>query len=227
MFPSIYLPPNMTKLSLNCNVRVLVCDIVCVVLCVVKVFCVLLCVFFCMTLCVSMVLLCVSFCVSSLNRFLKHRHETDCTQTRSGYVTIDVPKGVPFETPNDLSCSYTVLRTLRAKMKKTNKSVHVTFRLTEDEYAPFAKAIAQLDISKSEFFRMLTLNRIENYQPDLRQQPDYKRCLFLMNKTSNNLNQIAHRLNLDHNKGIISSSLYERALNTLINIRDLLQGALK
>ncbi|WP_236305731.1 plasmid mobilization protein, partial [Escherichia coli] len=102
-------------------------------------------------------------------------------------------------------------------MKKTNKSVHVTFRLTEDEYAPFAKAIAQLDISKSEFFRMLTLNRIENYQPDYRQQPDYKRCLFLMNKTSNNLNQIAHRLNLDHNKGIISSSLYERALNTLID----------
>ncbi|HIA4165024.1 TPA: plasmid mobilization protein, partial [Escherichia coli] len=126
-----------------------------------------------------------------------------------------------------LSRSYSVLRTLRAKMKKTNKSVHVTFRLTEDEYAPFAKAIAQLDISKSEFFRMLTLNRIENYQPDYRQQPDYKRCLFLMNKTSNNLNQIAHRLNLDHNKGIISSSLYERALNTLINIRDLLQGALK
>lgn len=210
----------MTKLSLNCNVCVLMCDIVCVISCVVKVFCVLLCVFF-------YVPLCVSFCVSSLNRFLKHRHDTDCTQIRSGYVTIDVPKGVPFETPNDLSRSYSVLRTLRAKMKKTNKSVHVTFRLTEDEYAPFAKAIAQLDISKSEFFRMLTLNRIENYQPDYRQQPDYKRCLFLMNKTSNNLNQIAHRLNLDHNKGIISSSLYERALNTLINIRDLLQGALK
>lgn len=175
-------------------------------------------------------LFCGLFCGSVIRRvdlFLKHRHDTDCTQIRSGYVTIDVPKGVPFETPNDLSRSYSVLRTLRAKMKKTNKSVHVTFRLTEDEYAPFAKAIAQLDISKSEFFRMLTLNRIENYQPDYRQQPDYKRCLFLMNKTSNNLNQIAHRLNLDHNKGIISSSLYERALNTLINIRDLLQGALK
>ncbi len=37
----------------------------------------LLCVFFCVPLCVSVVLLCVSFCVSSLNRFLKHRHETD------------------------------------------------------------------------------------------------------------------------------------------------------
>ena len=77
MLPSIYLPPNMTKLSLNCNVCVLMCDIVCVVLCVVKVFCVLLCVFFCVSLCVSMVLLCVSFCVSSLNRFIKHRHDTD------------------------------------------------------------------------------------------------------------------------------------------------------
>lgn len=122
MLPSIYLPPNMTKLSLNCNVCVLMCDIVCVVLYVVKVFCVLLCVFFCMPLCMSVVLLCVSFCVSSLNRFLKYRHETDCTQTRSGYVTIDVPKGVPFETPNDLSCSYTVLRTLRAKMKKKTRA---------------------------------------------------------------------------------------------------------
>ncbi|ENO8530949.1 plasmid mobilization relaxosome protein MobC [Escherichia coli] len=109
-------------------------------------------------------------------------------------------------------------------MKKPNKNVHVTFRLTEDEYAPFAKAIEQLDMSKSEFFRMLSLNQIEGYKPDYRQQPDYKRCLFYLQKTSNNINQIAHRLNTDNAKGIISDTLYKKLLNALIGIRNILQG---
>ena len=112
-------------------------------------------------------------------------------------------------------------------MKKPNKSVHVTFRLTEDEYAPFSKAIEQLDMSKSEFFRMLSLNQINGYQPDHRQQPDYKRCLFYLHKTSNNMNQIAHRLNTDNAKGIISDALYKKLLNALIGIRNTLQDVTK
>lgn len=103
----------------------------------------------------------------------------------------------------------------------------ISIRLTDEEYQPFKELLEHTDIGKSEFFRALILNRISELPVKPKSTTDYKRCLFLMNKTSNNLNQIAHRLNLDHNKGIISSSLYERALNTLINIRDLLQGALK
>ncbi len=43
----------------------------------------------------------------------------------------------------------------------------------------------------------------------------------------NNINQIAHRLNSDHLKGIISESLYKKVLNGLIGIRDRLQEIAK
>ncbi|ENI2347254.1 plasmid mobilization relaxosome protein MobC, partial [Escherichia coli] len=82
--------------------------------------------------------------------------------------------------------------------KKTNKNVHVTFRLTEEEYAPFDRAIKELNISKSEFFRLLTIGKINTYASDKRNIPEYKRCLSQLSWAGNNINQIAHRLNSDH-----------------------------
>jgi hypothetical protein len=70
---------------------------------------------------------------------------------------------------------------------------------------------------------MLSLNQINGYQPDQSQQQDYKRCLFYLHKTSNNMNQIARRLNADNAKGIISDALYKKLLNALIGIRNTLQ----
>ncbi len=61
----------------------------------------LLCVFFCVPLCVSVVLLCVSFCVSSLNRFLKHRHETDVYTPFHGLYNRRA-KGIPALRPERL-----------------------------------------------------------------------------------------------------------------------------
>lgn len=103
----------------------------------------------------------------------------------------------------------------------------ISIRLTDEEYQPFKELLEHTDIGKSEFFRAIILNRVKELPSKPKVTDDYKRCLFYLSKTSNNLNQIAHRLNLDHNKGIISPSLYERALNTLVGIRDLMQGALK
>ncbi|HGJ5884424.1 plasmid mobilization protein [Arsenophonus sp.] len=37
-------------------------------------------------------------------------------------------------------------------MKKDNKNIHITFRLTESEYAPLKEVIDTLGLSKSEFF---------------------------------------------------------------------------
>ncbi|EFI4715972.1 plasmid mobilization relaxosome protein MobC [Salmonella enterica] len=103
----------------------------------------------------------------------------------------------------------------------------ISIRLTDEEYQPFKELLEHTDISKSEFFRALILNRVSELPSKPKVTDDYKRCLFFLSKTSNNVNQIAHRLNLDHNKGIISSSLYEKTLNTLIGIREFIQGAIK
>lgn len=46
----------------------------------------------------------VSHCVGCMHGIfvlLKHRHDTDCTQDRSGHVTIVCQGDAPLETPND------------------------------------------------------------------------------------------------------------------------------
>jgi hypothetical protein len=44
---------------------------------------------------------------------------------------------------------------------------------------------------------------------------DRRRLLYLFNKTSNNINQLAHRANADHLGGVLSESGYESILDQL------------
>lgn len=56
--------------------------------------------------------------------------------------------------------------------------------------------------------------------------PDYKKCLFYYNKTSNNLNQLTKQINKSVLAGTITQLQYMKLLNTLIDIRELLKGGL-
>ncbi|QZN96692.1 plasmid mobilization protein [Symbiopectobacterium purcellii] len=103
----------------------------------------------------------------------------------------------------------------------------ISVRLTDDEYQPFKDLLEHTEIGKSEFFRALILNRIASLPSKPKVTTDYKRCLFYLAKTSNNFNQIAHRLNTDNAKGIISETLYKKLLNALIGIRETLQDITK
>ena len=51
-----------------------------------------------------------------------------------------------------------------------------------------------------------------------RQSEEAKRVLFLANKASNNINQIAKKLNSEHKAGKVSDKTYTSILNNLINI---------
>ncbi|RMT27412.1 Relaxosome component, partial [Pseudomonas savastanoi] len=53
---------------------------------------------------------------------------------------------------------------------------------------------------------------------------DYHRLLFFYNKTSNNINQLAHKVNSAHRNGIISEKTYTLWLNKLTAIEALLLG---
>lgn len=99
----------------------------------------------------------------------------------------------------------------------------ISIRLTDEEYQPFKELLEATEFSKSEFFRALILNRINQLPDKPKVTRDYKRCLFYMHKTSNNMNQIARRLNADNAKGVISDDLYKKLLNALIGIRNTLQ----
>ncbi|MFH6840971.1 plasmid mobilization protein [Providencia sp. 2024EL-00732] len=91
------------------------------------------------------------------------------------------------------------------KESKIERKNMVSFRLTDEEYAPFKDIIEKMDVSKSEFFRMMVLGQV-NAIPKLetRKPPEYDRILFLVNKASNNLNQIAKQINIAYKENTIT-----------------------
>lgn len=123
-----------------------------------------------------------------------------------------------------------VLRTMtkQDKGKKAGASTSnverkhvISLRLTDEEYQSFHQYLTSLDVSRSEFFRMLILNRLDDIPALKPKRPtDYRELLRLFNKSSNNINQIAKKINTEYRNGFISESTYLRYLNVLINIRD-------
>ncbi|APX10053.1 plasmid mobilization relaxosome protein MobC [Vibrio harveyi] len=105
--------------------------------------------------------------------------------------------------------------------KAKEDKLYVKFQLSQEQYAKYDPIIKALDVPRSEFFKHLLLNKNFTYKPSNKAQ--IKRTLFLIGKMSNNLNQIAHRVNADNHSGIISQRTYNLAMNELITIREILQ----
>ncbi|EAA0803658.1 plasmid mobilization relaxosome protein MobC [Shigella sonnei] len=123
-----------------------------------------------------------------------------------------------------------VLRTMKkqdkgkkavASTSKVERKHVISLRLTDEEYQSFHEYFTSLEVSRSEFFRMVILNRLDDI-PTLKQKRpvEYRELLRLFNKSSNNINQIAKKINTEYRNGFISESTYLRYLNVLVNIRD-------
>lgn len=110
---------------------------------------------------------------------------------------------------------------------KSNKSTVVSFRLSEDEFRPYAEILEGSTLSRSEFFRSVFLQHKFVFTLKEKPTPDFKKCVFYYNKASNNLNQLAHKINSAYQSGVITESLFVRLLNSLIDIRNLLDNGLK
>lgn len=106
------------------------------------------------------------------------------------------------------------------------KNKRINSRLTEKELALFEARRIKANLSQSDFIRMATLNDnliiVAKDPPKEKPSIDKQRMLYLYNKTSNNLNQLAHRLNSDNKKGSVTESTYSSILNELLMIRLLL-----
>jgi hypothetical protein len=111
---------------------------------------------------------------------------------------------------------------------KKNKGVVVSFRLTEEEFAPFQSLLEKSDKTKSEFFRDIFLSKEKNINITFNElKPvDYYSILRVVNKSGNNLNQIAKSFNSAYRANIISERIYLKGLNLLISINSHLKGAL-
>lgn len=114
-------------------------------------------------------------------------------------------------------------------MGKNNKDVVISFRLKQDEFEPFKALLEKSDKTKSEFFRDVFLSKQQNINLTLneRKPVDYYNILRVVNKSGNNLNQIAKSFNSAHIANIISERVYLKGLNLLVSINDHLKRALK
>lgn len=103
--------------------------------------------------------------------------------------------------------------------KKPSKSRVIHFRVSDEEFAAHAEVLAASGLTLSAYARRIWL---EGQVTITRPSKNSDRLVFLYNKSSNNLNQLAHRINEARRGGILSEKLYIKLANHLVAIRELL-----
>ena len=111
-------------------------------------------------------------------------------------------------------------------MKKENLVKNVSFRLTQTEFKPYEKILIDTGVNKSLLFREIFMAKSGEVILSNHLTKDNKRLLFIASKASNNINQIARRLNNDHRSGVVSEKVYIKMLNTLISVERSFSGAM-
>lgn len=102
----------------------------------------------------------------------------------------------------------------------------ITYRVSEEDYATYLAKVNEAGMTASEFFRVAVLTNRTSVVARPKASIDRQRLLFVVNKTSNNLNQIAHRANSANLKGTLSDSTLETMLYQLQIISRYLKATL-
>jgi len=98
----------------------------------------------------------------------------------------------------------------------------VAFRLTEDDYVAYRKKFQAAHMSQSEFFREYVLNNTTQVTARPVASADSRRAVFLLQKASNNINQLAHRANSENVAGKLSERTFTDVLAQLERLNDFL-----
>jgi len=102
----------------------------------------------------------------------------------------------------------------------------IAFRLSEADRATYLEKVTQSGLTQSEFFRRAVLTNRTQVIARTVASPDRRRLLYIFNKTSHNLNQIARLANTDHVNGKLSEATYEQLLDQLQMISRYLKATL-
>lgn len=89
------------------------------------------------------------------------------------------------------------------KLSKT-----IAFRLTEADFDGYHRKFSASGLSQSEFFREHVLTNSTRVLARPTSSADTKRAVFLLQKASNNINQLAHRANSEHVAGVLSERTF-------------------
>jgi hypothetical protein len=125
------------------------------------------------------------------------------------------------------------LKKPKPKAQKTDppakeKSIVISFRLSESAYEPYREAVEKSGLGRSAFFRQLFVDNKSKVVLSEKKihTDDYNKYLHLVNKISNNINQLARLLNGAEKAGKVTHQQYATGLNTLNSIRLMLLSKL-
>lgn len=115
----------------------------------------------------------------------------------------------------------------KAKAPKS-ESIVISFRLSLEEFEPYKEPLHNSGLGRSEFFRQLFRDNKSKVVISEKKvaTKDYNQYLHLVNKISNNINQLARLLNGAEKAGKATRQQYLTGLNNLNSIRLLLQSKL-
>jgi hypothetical protein len=102
----------------------------------------------------------------------------------------------------------------------------IAFRLSEADRAAYLEKVTRSGLTQSEFFRQAVLTNRTRVIARPVDSLERRRLLYIFNKTSQNLNQIAQRANSDHSSGKLSEAAYEQFLNQIQMISRYLKATL-
>jgi hypothetical protein len=99
----------------------------------------------------------------------------------------------------------------------------ISFRVPVKEHRTYIEKLERSGLTKTEFFREYVLQNKTQVVARPRPTVDTQRLLYLANKASNNLNQLAYRANTDHLAGTLDDASYAAILSELEAIGDALR----
>ena len=91
----------------------------------------------------------------------------------------------------------------------------VSFRLTDADHQAYLEKVEASGLKPSTFFRDCVLTNRTQIIARPKSSLEKSRLLYLFNKASNNINQLAHRANSEHKGGSLSDGTYREILDAL------------
>ena len=110
---------------------------------------------------------------------------------------------------------------------KIRLSKPVAFRLTEADYAAYLAKVQASGLKPSEFFRDAVLTNKTQVVARVQPSDDKRRLIYLFNKASNNLNQLAHTANAAELAGTATPATYAGILAELQTLADVMLEAIR
>jgi hypothetical protein len=97
-------------------------------------------------------------------------------------------------------------RPSKSDNEKLNRTV--AFRLTDGDFLGYKKKFSASGLKQSEFFREHVLSNTTQVVARPVASADARRAVYLLQKASNNINQLAHRANSEYLAGVLSDTTF-------------------